>query len=85
MFYIPFSTYSIQQNVQNVQNVQKNLKNYKLPAPFIIEKFTANSSLLIESENIRILSDKFSISIPEYSNLNTIIVKLNEAIDNLNL
>lgn len=83
MFYIPFSCCSTQQS-QKQQNVRKNFKNYKLPAPFILEKFTANSSLLIDSGNIRIFSDKFTISIPDYSNLSTMIVKLNEAIDDLN-
>lgn len=84
MYYIPFSSYSTLQKQHNVQNVQKNFQNYKLPAPFIIEKFTANSSLLTDSENIQIVSDKFSISIPEYLNLSTMMIKLNEAIDNLN-
>ena len=82
IYYVPISSYSTQ---QKQQNAKKNYKNYTLPAPFILEKFTANSSLSIDSENIGILSDIFTISIPEYSNLSTMIVKLNEAIDNLSL
>ena len=67
-----------------MQNKVNYSRNYKLPAPFIVQKCTANSLPLIDSENIRIISEKFTLSIPQYSNLNTMILKLNEVIDNIN-
>jgi hypothetical protein len=83
MYYIPSSYNSSYSTSKDIQNNQNYSRNYKLPAPFIVQKSTANSLPLIDSENIRIITEKFTLSVPQYKNLNTMIIKLNEVIDNI--
>jgi hypothetical protein len=51
---------------------------YELPAPIKIMEFKSTNVSSIDSENIIIRSRINSISIPKYSNLNIMMIKLND-------